>query len=783
MLRIKNICNNKTVRFVSAVIVTLAAVLSIVGVISYMMTWRQDQSMLNASSYLSEAIRPENQGGALGFAWGYFLVDRSLGVAAVIPCIFLLVIAIKLFCGRTISWTKSIAYLLFGSLLVSVILGFVAIMVPGTELYNMFGGGIGGGCGNYLALSLIYLLGPWVTGTFLLCCVVMFAYLVSSRFENMVSVGVQKSDVAEEMPVPEPVLVPEPVREPEPVLEPELEPEPAAEPAPEPEPAPIPEPDISVNISGPEEELSTDIQEELPKLDIRSDVDRYSFPPPLDLLEDYADKRYSIPKEEIDSNIEKITTTLASFKIPVQGISASVGYTVTLYRISLGEGIRVNTVRNLEDDIAIKIGIKGVRVVMLSDAVGIEVPNQRPSVVPLKAILNSDAFRNLKGELPVALGYTIMTKAKVFDLADAPHLLVAGATKQGKSVGLNAIISSLLYAKHPTELKFVFIDPKMVEFQKYSKLIKHYLALLPPLDDSDEADSAIVKDPKNAESVLRSLCVEMDQRYALLSSAGVNKVTDYNEKFINRHLRYDEGHHFMPYLVVVVDEYADLTKSGNDRNLSRSIENSINRLAAKGRAAGLHVIIATQRPSVDVITGTIKGNFPTRMAFRTAQRQDSQTILGMPGAEKLIGKGDMLFFTGADAERVQCALVDSDEIERLTSFISKQTGNKQCCSKPYYLPDPGEMEGSSSAGENGGLIDMKNLDSMFEDAAKLVVMNGGMSTTMLQRKLQLGFARAGRLMDQLEAAGVVGPQQGARPREALVSDLASLQSILDAYIK
>jgi len=815
-----------------AVLVGFLAVLTTVGVISYLFTWWQDQSMLSANEYWSEAATAKNHSGAFGFAWGWMLVDRCFGLAAIIPCIFLVIIAVKLFTGRALSWTRIFAYLFFGTLLLSVMLGFATVLTSDAELYNMFGGGIGGGCGYFLAASLVLAMGLWGTAALLFCLLIVFIYLTSTRFETMIVNAMDRKSVvsvdavvegqAEAYVVPAademPVLVDEAADEAVDEVADEAGEE-AGDGAKGGYVAvgdldagdvavgnvgdddqrgnqnngnvetvdtfnPVDAQNIEINITGPEEELITKVEEELPKLDIRSDVDNYSFPPPLDLLEDYADKRYSIPKEEIDGNIEIITTTLASFRIPVQGISASVGYTVTLYRISLGEGVRVNTVRNLEDDIAIKIGIKGVRVVMLADAVGIEVPNQRPSVVPLKAILNSDAFRNLKGELPIALGYTIMTKAKVFDLADAPHLLVAGATKQGKSVGLNAIISSLLYSKHPTELKFVFIDPKMVEFQKYSKLFNHYLALLPPLDDTDEAESAIVKDPKNAESVLRALCVEMDQRYALLSAAGVNKVTDYNEKFRNRHLRYDEGHHFMPYLVVVVDEYADLTKSGNDRNLSRSIENSINRLAAKGRAAGLHVIIATQRPSVDVITGTIKGNFPTRMAFRTAQRQDSQTILGMPGAEKLIGKGDMLFFTGADAERVQCALVDTDEIERLTSFISKQKGFKQCCSKPYYLPDPGEMEGSAGAGgESGGLIDMKNLDSMFEEAAKLVVMNGGMSTTMLQRKLQLGFARAGRIMDQLQAAGVVGPQQGARPREALVSDLASLQSILDAYMK
>lgn len=765
---------------VYGVLLSIFSLFVLTGELSYMFTWKRDLSLEGNLLLADIDTQVANSSGAMGAGIGRILVRDCFGLGALALCVALVIASYNLLAGKDSDWLKMGIETLACTLACSLLFAGVSSLGEPLSWDQVWGGGLGGRCGAFLFAACTKLFGTVVAWVLVLS----FAGLVSYFFLCPILKTRGKVEAGTEAVQPAPVI---------------CEPEPAfvQEPAIEPKPAFVTEPsalsdcaqnqsiDTMVEISGPEEELSTDVDEELPRLDIRSDVDRYKFPS-LDILEDYADKRYTIPKDEIDRNIEKIKSTLSSFKIPLDSISASVGYTVTLYKITLGEGVRVNSVRNLEDDIAIKIGIKGVRVVMLSDAVGIEVPNDRPSVVPLKAILNSDSFRKTKGELPIAVGYTITTKAKVFDLADAPHLLVAGATKQGKSVALNAIISSLLFAKHPTELKFVFIDPKMVEFQKYSKLIRHYLALLPPLDGSDEADSAIVKDPKNAEAVLRSLCVEMDERYKLLSRSGVNKITDYNEKYSNRFLRPDEGHHFMPYLVVVVDEYADLTKSsfGTDRNLSRSIENSINRLAAKGRAAGLHVIIATQRPSVDVITGTIKGNFPTRMAFRTAQRQDSQTILGMAGAEKLIGKGDMLFFTGADAERVQCALVDTDEITRLTDSIASQVGYKQCCTQPYYLPDPGDADVSGSAdGQEGGLIDMKNLDPMFEEAARLTVMNQNMSTSMLQRKLQLGFARAGRIMDQLEAAGVVGPQQGSRPREALVQDLASLQSILDAYMK
>lgn len=764
------------------------SVFLLVSSISYIFTWKEDQSLKAVASMFPEAMQASNRAGGLGYFAGEFLVGSCFGIAAVVFGFTLLYAAFKFLFIKKINYLKLVSCALVGSLLGSLILSYAAMLLGGqSQLF--LGHGIGGGAGAYLVGAMSMLIGREVCAVVILLLGLGLACLLFDNFPPEIKIHKKsrKTDVADaeaasdEPSAPEPAVAGPPVAvEPVPVWTMPSAPKtvpvvPGGE-------AAADGPDVIV--TGPEDELSTDFEEDLPQLDIRSDVKRYKSPS-LDLLNDYADKRFTLPKEEVDRNITKIKSTLASFKIPIDSISASVGYTVTLYKISLGEGVRVNQVKLLEDDIAIKIGIKGVRVVMLADAVGIEVPNDIPSVVPLKAILNSEAFRNVKAELPVALGYTITTKAKVFDLADAPHLLVAGATKQGKSVGLNAIIASLLYAKHPTELKFVFIDPKMVEFQQYSKLFKHYLAALPAAEDEQaEAQDAIVKDPKSADAVLRSLCIEMDERYKLLAAAGVNKITDYNEKYSNRLLLPTEGHKFLPYLVVVIDEYADLTKStfGNDRNLSRSIENSIIRLAAKGRAAGLHVIIATQRPSVDVITGTIKSNFPTRLAFRTASRQDSQTILGITGAEKLIGKGDMLFFAGADAERVQCALIGTSEIDSLTSFIASQTGFRQSCGQPYYLPDPGDGEGGEG-GTEGGLVDMKNIDPLFEEVARLAVMNRSISTSMVQRKMQLGFARAGRIMDQLEAAGIVGPQQGSKPREALVPDYASLQQILDAYIK
>jgi S-DNA-T family DNA segregation ATPase FtsK/SpoIIIE len=529
-------------------------------------------------------------------------------------------------------------------------------------------------------------------------------------------------------------------------------------------------------------ELSTDIKEELPWIDVKAELERFQFPS-LDLLEDYANGKHEVSKDELELNNNRIRTTLLNYKIRVEKVSAVVGPTITLYKVVPAPGVKISAIEGLRKEIGMSLGSKEVRIVTLSDSVGIEVPNSKPSIVPLKATLNDDAFRNSKAVLPIALGYTITQKVKTFDLADAPHLLVAGATKQGKSVGLNVIISSLLYAKHPSELKFVFIDPKMVEFTAYNALLKHYLAVLPmAISEEDERANAIIKTPDKAEQILSSLCIEMDERYKLLAAAGVNEVKSYNAKYKERHLLPTEGHKHMPYLVVVIDEYADLTmaggSSGDARKVANSISASIVRLAQKGRAAGIHVIIATQRPSVNVITGLIKTNFPTRIAFRVVSRVDSQTILDSTGAENLIGKGDMLYYAGVDVERVQCAYVSMPEINKVTKFIGDQTAYKQCYTTPYYLPVPESQDGEPG----GGTIDMQNLDSMFSEAAQMIVTSQRGSTSDLQRRLGIGYARAGRLMDQLEAAGIVGPQEGSKPRQVLIGSLNELNEVLNAFV-
>ena len=568
---------------------------------------------------------------------------------------------------------------------------------------------------------------------------------------------------------------------------------------PEPLPVAVPEPAVQPQAAeastdeGPAlqviegEDLQTEISKPLPRIDNRLDPP-YGLPnykmPSLELLDTYEKGKHAISKEELDRNKNKIITTLRNYKIEITDIRAVVGPTVTLYKITPAPGVKISAIRTLQDDIAMSLNAKGVRVVTLQDSVGIEVANDKASIVPLRGLLNDESFRSSKFELPVALGYTITQQVKVVDLTSAPHLLVAGATQQGKSVCLNVIISSLLYAKHPSELKFVFIDPKMVEFTAYSSLVKHYLAVLPDADDEEsEKQRAIVKTAKDAEKILRSLCIEMDDRYTLLAKAGVNKLTLYNDKFRDRKLNPEKGHKYLPYLVVVVDEYADLTMSTGAspeaKAASRSITNSIIRLAQKGRAAGIHVILATQRPSVDVISGIIKSNFPMRIAFRTSSRIDSQTIIDAPGAEKLIGRGDMLFSAGIDNERIQCGLISGEEVNRLTDFIGSETKYGQSYNIPYYLPVPQDENGSSE----GGGVDMSDLDERFEEAARLVVTTQKASTSFLQTRLAMGFAKAARIMSQLEEAGVIGPAEGAKPRQVLVPDLDTLDQLLSTCKK
>ncbi|MGM9791566.1 MAG: DNA translocase FtsK 4TM domain-containing protein [Candidatus Cryptobacteroides sp.] len=767
---------------VAGIALAIFAVFTFIAILSYLIHWRADMS--------GEELR--NAAGALGYRFGRLLVRDCFGLGSFALLIILGAASEKLLRDKLHSSLVSTAIkTLTGAFLASLVFAFAGNLLG---LANAFGGGLGGHCGALVTAWFIRICGPVVTGLLLGLLAVCFAMLCSSRFVHWLGslgkgagkkpyIDPQAVDViTDEVPEETEESAPETVVEPE--SQPVAVPEPAVEPQVAKEESTVEGPALQV-IEG--DGLQTDISKPLPRIDNRLDPP-YGLPhykmPSLELLDTYESGKHAISKEELDRNKNKIITTLRNYKIEITDIRAVVGPTVTLYKITPAPGVKISAIRTLQDDIAMSLNAKGVRVVTLQDSVGIEVANDKASIVPLRGLLNDESFRTSKFELPVALGYTITQQVKVVDLTSAPHLLVAGATQQGKSVCLNVIISSLLYAKHPSELKFVFIDPKMVEFTAYASLVKHYLAVLPDADDEEsEKQRAIVKTAKDAEKILRSLCIEMDDRYALLAKAGVNKLTLYNDKFRDRKLNPEKGHKYLPYLVVVVDEYADLTMSTGAspeaKAASRSITNSIIRLAQKGRAAGIHVILATQRPSVDVISGIIKSNFPMRIAFRTSSRIDSQTIIDAPGAEKLIGRGDMLFSAGIDNERIQCGLISGEEVNRLTDFIGSETKYGQCYNIPYYLPVPQDENGSSE----GGGVDMSDLDERFEEAARLVVTTQKASTSFLQTRLAMGFAKAARIMSQLEEAGVIGPAEGAKPRQVLVPDLDTLEQLLSTCKK
>ncbi len=500
--------------------------------------------------------------------------------------------------------------------------------------------------------------------------------------------------------------------------------------------------------------------------DPKRDLENYRYPT-LDLLKKYDDdgKPY-IDMAEQTANKNRIVEVLRTFGIEISSIKATVGPTITLYEITPAPGVRISKIRGLEDDIALSLKALGIRIIAPipgKGTIGVEVPNAKANIVSMESILNSKKFQETTMELPCAMGKTITNEVFMFDLAKAPHLLVAGATGQGKSVGLNAILTSLLYKKHPAELKIVLVDPKMVEFSIYRTIDKHFLAALP-----EEAETPIITDTSKVIRTLQSLCVEMDARYELLMKAGERNIKDYNKKFIARKLNPENGHKFMPYIVVVIDEYGDLIMTAG-----KEIELPIARIAQKARAVGIHMIIATQRPTTNIITGTIKANFPARIAFKVSQGIDSKTILDRMGAQQLIGRGDMLYLQGNDPIRVQCAFVDTPEVVDINHFIQEQQGY----SEPFVLPEP-VVEGSEGGDDGGSDVDLNHLDPMFDDAARLIVSSGSGSTSLIQRKFAIGYNRAGRLMDMLEKAGVVGQAHGSKPREVLIQDEMALEQLL-----
>lgn len=519
-------------------------------------------------------------------------------------------------------------------------------------------------------------------------------------------------------------------------------------------------PPLTIEVTE-EEKKSTELVEQFGMYDPTLDLSSYKYPP-LDLLENYGSNKIAVNAEELEANKNKIVETLNHYNIEIDKIKATIGPTVTLYEIIPAPGVRISKIKNLEDDIALSLAALGIRIIAPmpgKGTIGIEVPNQHPEMVSMRSVLATEKFQNTTMDLPIALGKTISNEVYIADLSKMPHLLVAGATGQGKSVGINAILVSLLYKMHPSQLKFVLVDPKKVELTLFRKIERHFLAKLPGEED------AIITDTKKVIATLNSLCIEMDQRYDLLKNAHVRNLKEYNQKFISRKLNPTEGHRFLPFIVLIIDEFADLMMTAG-----KEVETPIARIAQLARAVGIHLVIATQRPSVNIITGTIKANFPARLAFRVLSKIDSRTILDSGGADQLIGRGDMLLSTGSDLIRIQCAFVDTPEVEKVSDFIGAQRGYPSAFMLPEYLDENAESSMKD--------FDAADRDQFFEEAARLIVMHQQGSTSLIQRKLKLGYNRAGRIIDQLEAAGIVGPFEGSKAREVLIPDEYSLEQFL-----
>ena len=803
--RIGNFTKSETTHFVIGLICVIFAVYLLLAFTSFFFTGAADQSILNheqPGELMQTTNQVKNYAGARGAQLSEHLINGCFGIASYLIVLFLAVLGMKLMRAyqfRIWKWFMSCTVIMIWF---SIALGYV---FDGTFADSfVYPGGLHGyNVSRWIASQI----GPTGLGLLLLVTAILFfVYLTRETMrivrktlhpefkfkkkekETPVAKEPTKQPIEKEEPEPEPILEPT-YTEPKPVeVNFDLPKEEKPEEEENPEKFPFEQPQVSneetVEPAQPKVEIVEAIEEEetpftigdnhteedeaykgptLEPYNPRLDLENYKFPH-LNLLDHYDEIDNNIDMEEQNANKDRIIEVLRSFDIEISSIKASVGPTVTLYEITPAQGIRIAKIRNLEDDIALSIAALGIRIIAPipgKGTIGIEVPNAKPRIVPMQAILNSKKFQETTMELPIALGKTITNEVYMVDLAKAPHMLIAGATGQGKSVGLNAIVTSLLYKKHPAELKFVIVDPKKVEFSVYAPIEKHFLAKLP------DGDDAIITDVTKVVQTLNSLCVEMDTRYDLLKKAGCRNVKEYNAKFIERKLNPEKGHHFMPYIVIIIDEFGDLIMTAG-----KEVELPICRIAQLARAVGIHAIIATQRPTTNIITGTIKANFPARVAFRVAAMMDSRTILDRSGAQQLIGKGDMLYLQGNDPVRVQCAFVDTPEVERIANYISKQQGYP--CA--FELPEVQSEEGESSAAD----VDMTRLDPMFREAAELVVAHQQGSTSLIQRKFSIGYNRAGRIMDQLERAGIVGPTQGSKARDVLCVDLTDLQMRLDA---
>lgn len=804
--------SDERVRFSLGLFTIFFGIYLFLALTSYLFTWSIDQSFEWQSVFSSSSIRVQNWAGKVGALFASLFMNRWFGLSAFAFPFVICVLGLRLLKIKVLPLGKTLLHSTIAMILLSLILGYLFGVANG-----YLGSGLGGAHGLFVSQWLNAFIGK--TGTAFLLLIITLAYLsyisysfmqwligavlklasvirnlATRKSSNLTKPAVDFED-AESDSILDPVdfkksftgktYSDEEIDRVEEGKDEGLQPpppddkftivstgyDPPADPDEETATSTLGDEDETTSGGEPSEVLMTvemHRDEEMvtaPSLEVdfydpTLDLSNYLLPP-LELLEDYKNRQAPVSDEELHANKNKIVETLGNYKIEIARIVATVGPTVTLYEIVPAPGVRISKIKSLEDDIALSLSALGIRIIAPipgRGTIGIEVPNQKPEVVSMYSILRSVKFQESKFDLALALGKTISNETFVIDLAKMPHLLVAGATGQGKSVGLNAIVASLLYKKHPAQLKFVLVDPKKVELTLYNKLERHFLAKLPDTQES------IITDTQKVIYTLNSLCIEMDSRYDLLKLAHVRNIKEYNDKFVNRRLNPNKGHKYLPYIIVIIDEFADLIMTAG-----REIETPIARLAQLARAIGIHLIIATQRPTTNIITGVIKANFPARIAFRVSSMIDSRTILDSPGANQLVGRGDMLVSTGNDLIRVQCAFVDTPEIERLTDFIGNQKGYASAFMLPEYVGETADEPLD---------VDLNKRDELFDDAARLLVQMQQGSTSLIQRKFSIGYNRAGRIVDQLEAAGIVGPFEGSKAREVLIRDELSLEHIL-----
>ena len=797
ILGFKNFFANEKLGFLLGILLFLVAGYLTMAFISYFTTGAADQSLIEMpreGEVMNEHHEFSNTCGSVGAYASWYFIKRCFGLSAFFIIIFLFLVSIHLIKAYRVNLLKWFMALMILMIWSSVTFSKFLSPFFSDACYNP-----GGDHGLYIQQAIENLLGaPGLTAILALTAIAFLTYLSAetifiirkilnpSKFIDKVKFKITNNDPNEPKESYEDLIKTEedPTVFDDPATQTvEFKPDGKAvviddvynqdeeEPVKPIKPnKPIDDVDMKVEVADGEETADSKtlgILEAQGPYDPKKDLENYHYPT-LDLLKKYDnDGKPYIDMAEQTANKNRIVDVLRTFGVEIASIKATVGPTITLYEITLAPGVRITKIRSLEDDIALSLSALGIRIIAPMPGrgtVGIEVPNAKPSIVSMESILNSKKFQESQMELPCAVGKTITNEVFMFDLAKAPHLLVAGATGQGKSVGLNAIITSLLYKKHPAELKIVLVDPKKVEFSIYNPLINHFLAKVP-----DEDADPIITDVTKVVRTLNSLCKLMDKRYDLLKEVRAKNIKEYNQKFVDRKIPPRGGHGYMPYIVVVIDEFGDLIMTAG-----KEIEMPIARIAQLARAVGIHMIIATQRPTTTIITGNIKANFPARIAFKVSAGIDSKTILDRTGAQQLIGKGDMLYLGGAEPIRIQCAFVDTPEVERINEFIAAQ----QSYNMPFELPEPDTPEADFGEGGGDKDVDMQHLDPLFEDAARLIVINQSGSTSLIQRKFAIGYNRAGRLMDQLEKAGVVGAAMGSKPREVMIQDEVSLNNLL-----